>query len=137
MSRAKSAVRGRGNAHWKTSFGIYRSQSLILPAKVAECQMTSEYFSCILESWLIGYKRTAFIEEKYRYMKTDKKQEPPLWPKVVSFSFYTIKQHSKNRWLIFNLLHFLKSSFVEVFVFVLLLFCVRYNHLFTCICSLY
>ena len=55
-----------------TDAGLYSS------LKVLECQRTSKCFSCTLEWWLIGYKWTAFIEEKYWYMKTDLKRSSPL-----------------------------------------------------------
>lgn len=57
-------------------FGIYRTQSLILPVEAFECQMTSKCFSCILESWLIGFKWITFIEEKYWHAKTDPRSSP-------------------------------------------------------------
>lgn len=63
---------------FKDRFGTYRTQSLFLPVEVFECQMTSKCFSCILESWLIGFKWITFIEEKYWHAKADPRSSSPL-----------------------------------------------------------
>lgn len=86
-------------------------------------QMTSKCFSWILESWLIGCKWIAFIEEKNWYMKTDPRRSLPFsGPILCHFSFCTIKQY--------YMAYFQLVAFLRVLILFFSFFnfcCVRHN----------